>query len=48
MAESAILGNTAYRAGHKTFDWDAEKLIAKNCPEVQVALKPEFRKGWEY
>ena len=48
MAESAILANTAYRAGHKTFDWDAEKLIAKDCPEVQAAIKPEFRKGWEY
>jgi predicted dehydrogenase len=48
MAETAILGNTAFKAGHKTFDWDAEKLIAKNCPEVQAALKPEFKKGWEY
>jgi hypothetical protein len=48
MAETAILGNTAFKAGHKTFEWDAEKMIAKNCPEVQTALKPEFRKGWEY
>ncbi|MDR1963483.1 MAG: Gfo/Idh/MocA family oxidoreductase [Planctomycetaceae bacterium] len=48
MAETAILGNTAFRAGHKTFDWDAENLTAVNCPEVQAALKPEFRKGWEY
>jgi predicted dehydrogenase len=48
MAESAILGNTAYRAGHKTFDWDAANLIAKDCPEVQAALKPAFRKGWDY
>ena len=48
MAESAILGNEAYRQGHKTFDWDAANLIAKNCPEVQNALKPEFRRGWEY
>jgi len=48
MAESAILGNTAYRSGHKTFDWDAEKMIAKDCPEVQTALKPEFRQGWVY
>ncbi len=48
MAESAILGNTAFKAGHKAFDWDAAKMIAKNCPEVQAALKPEFRKGWEY
>jgi predicted dehydrogenase len=47
MAESAILGNTAYKAGHKTFDWDAENLIAKNCPEVQQLIKPNFRKGWE-
>ena len=48
MAEVAILGNTAYRAGHQTFDWDAEKLVAKNCSAVQQLLKPEFRKGWEY
>jgi hypothetical protein len=48
MAETAILGNTAFRAGHKTFDWNAEKLVAVNCPEVQTALKPEFRTGWEY
>jgi predicted dehydrogenase len=48
MAETAVLGNTAFRAGHKTFDWNAEKLIAVNCSEVQDALKPEFRKGWKY
>ncbi|MDR1922965.1 MAG: Gfo/Idh/MocA family oxidoreductase [Planctomycetaceae bacterium] len=48
MAETAILGNTAFRAGHKTFDWDAQKMIAVNCPEVQAAIKPDFRKGWEY
>ncbi len=48
MAESAILGNTAFKAGHKSFDWDAANLIAKNCPEVQNTLKPEFRRGWEY
>jgi predicted dehydrogenase len=48
MAETAILGNTAYKAGRKTFEWDAEKMIAKNCEEVQAAIKPEFRKGWEY
>lgn len=48
MAETAILGNTAFFAGHKTFDWDAATLTAKNCPEVQALLKPEFRKGWTY
>lgn len=48
MAETAILGNTAFRAGHKSFDWDAANLVAKNCPEVQAALKPEFRKGWDW
>jgi predicted dehydrogenase len=47
IAEAGVLGNEAYRAGHKTFDWDGENVIAKNCPEVQAALKPEFRKGWE-
>lgn len=48
MAETAILGNTAFKAGRKSFDWDAAKMIAKNCPEVQAALKPEFRSGWTY
>ncbi len=48
MAETAILGNTAYRAGRKSFDWDAEKMVAVDCPEVQAALKPEFKKGWAY
>jgi predicted dehydrogenase len=48
MAETAILGNTAFKAGHKSFEWDAEKMIAKNCPDVQNAIKPDFKKGWEY
>ncbi|MDR2172518.1 MAG: Gfo/Idh/MocA family oxidoreductase [Planctomycetaceae bacterium] len=48
MAETAILGNNAFKAGHKTFEWDSEKLLAKNCPEVQNLIKPEFKKGWEY
>lgn len=48
MAETAILGNTAYKAGRKSFAWDAAKLQAVDCPEVQALIKPEFKKGWEY
>ena len=48
MAETLLLGNTAFRAGHKSFDWNAEKMEAVNCPEVQAMLKPELRKGWGY
>ena len=48
LSETASLGNEAYRAGHKTFDWDAENLIAINSPEVQAFIKPPFRSGWEY
>jgi len=45
MAETVLLGNVAYRAGN--FDWNAEKLIAKDNPKAQKLLRDEFRKGWE-
>ena len=48
MAETAILGNAAFFAGHKSFDWDAQNMIAANCPEMEPLIKPEFFNGWKY
>lgn len=45
MAETVILGNTAYRAG-KEFDWDAKSMTAAGCPEAEPYLRPKFREGW--
>ncbi|MDR1492765.1 MAG: Gfo/Idh/MocA family oxidoreductase [Planctomycetaceae bacterium] len=48
MAETAILGNAAYYAGCKSFDWDAKNMLAINCPEMEPLIKPEFFNGWKY
>jgi predicted dehydrogenase len=45
LTESNQLGNVAYRVGKK-LEWDAESLKAKNCPEADNYIHPEFRKGW--
>ena len=39
------LGNIAYRAGMK-LEWDPVKLKTKNCPEADVLLHREYRRGW--
>ncbi len=46
MAETVILGNTAFRAGGG-FDWDSKTMEAKGRPSAEKYLRPEFRKGWE-
>ena len=48
MAETAILGNIAFFAGHKSFDWDVQNMVAVNCPEMEPHIKPEFDNGWKY
>ena len=48
MAETAILGNAAFYAGHKSFDWDVQNMVAVNCPEMEPFIKPEFYNGWKY
>jgi predicted dehydrogenase len=45
MAETVLLGNTAYRVG-QGFDWDAEKMTAPNCDAIEPHIRPEYRDGW--
>ena len=45
LAETVLLGNVAYRAGHD-FQWDAEKLAAVDCPAAAEFLRREYRQGW--
>ncbi len=46
LAETAILGNLAYRAGGG-FDWEADKLKASGNAKAEEYIRPVFRKGWE-
>ncbi len=46
LTETILLGNVAMRVGKK-LEWDGENLKAKNCPEADKYIKPEFRKGWD-
>jgi predicted dehydrogenase len=45
LTESNLLGNVAYRVGKK-LEWDPTNLRAKNCPEADRYLHPEYRTGW--
>jgi hypothetical protein len=45
-AEAVQLGLVAYRVGQR-MEWDAANLKAKNCPEADRFIRPEYRKGWE-
>ncbi len=45
MAETALLGNLAYRIGDE-LEWEAEKLQAANCPVADLYICPTYRKGW--
>lgn len=44
LAETVLLGNVAYRVGHK-LTWDAAKLDAHSA-DAERLIKPEFREGW--
>ena len=46
LTEFVLLGNVALRVGKK-IEWDAKKMRAKNCPEVDQYIRREYRKGWE-
>ena len=45
LTETVLLGNVAYRTG-KTLAWDGATAKATNCPEADVFLRREYRKGW--
>ncbi len=46
LAEAVQLGLVAYRVGQR-IEWDAANLKAKNCPEADRFIRPDYRKGWE-
>lgn len=45
LTEAVLLGNVAYRAGHK-IQWDAENLQVTNNPAAMNFVAREARKGW--
>ena len=48
LTETILVGNLALRAGEGTrIEWDAEKLMSPNVPEVNQFVQREYRKGWE-
>lgn len=47
LAETVLLGCVAYRLG-TTIEWDTKKLKAKNCPEADALLHPQYRDGWKF
>jgi hypothetical protein len=46
LAEAALLGNVAYRAG-TGIEWDAKAGKVTNAPAAMKYVRCETRKGWE-
>ena len=46
LTEAVLLGNVAYRTGHK-LEWDAAALKVKNSAQAMNYIRTEYRKGWE-
>ena len=46
LTAAFLLGNVAIRTG-KSFDFEAETLTCKGCPEGQRFIMGEYRKGWD-
>lgn len=45
LVEHNLLALVAYRAGKK-IEWDAERLVASNCPEADQFIHRKYRDGW--
>ncbi len=45
LTETMLLGCVSLRAGQK-IEWDAHKMIAKNCPEATQYIRRQDRSGW--
>jgi hypothetical protein len=45
VTETVLLGNVAYRTGHK-LEWDGANMKFTNCPEANDYLQREYRSGW--
>ena len=54
LTETILLGNLAVWAGKgpegegKVVQWDAKNLKSPNCPELDVVIRREPRKGWQF
>ncbi len=46
MTETVLLGVLALRAPGTRLEWDSEKLMAANAPELNEFIHTEYRKGW--
>lgn len=46
LAETVLLGNVSYRVGGQKLEWDAEQLVATNCPDAAQYVRREYRQGW--
>ena len=46
LTETVLLGAVAYRAG-QPLEWDAQRLMATNCPEAQRYVSKTYRRGFE-
>ncbi len=51
LTETILLGNlaiwtTTEPGPTERVEWDAEKMVAKNVPDLEVIIKPPYRKGW--
>lgn len=45
LTESMLTGNVAMRVNQKLV-WDGVQMSAKNCPEANTYIRPDYRKGW--
>jgi predicted dehydrogenase len=45
LTEAVLVGAVAIRTGKK-ITWDTEAMKAVGCPEAELFVKPDFRKGW--
>jgi hypothetical protein len=45
FTEMVLLGNLTLIAGKK-IEWDANNMRAKNAPETEPFIRPEYRAGW--
>jgi len=45
LTEMVLLGNVALRTGKKIY-WDGPNMKAKNAPEADKYVRPEYRSGW--
>ena len=46
LTEFILLGNVAIRTGKK-LEWDGAGCRVTNCPEAEILVRKEYRKGWE-